>query len=145
VVGSDRRNSILGIRIALLEPLFFANMQCSFRPLMNMLSWPEARGSKHTHTHIYIYIYTYRNFHSHNPAGCTMPLRSNQPATEFSTRNILLGVKAAGAKGWQSYLLHVPIFSKSGSFNFLEPCGPVMGFKGITLPLPLLLLPFDFV
>jgi len=35
--------------------------------------------------------------HSHNPSGRTMALGSTQPLTEMSTRNISLGVKAAGA------------------------------------------------
>jgi len=45
-----------------------------------------------------------------------------------------LGVKAAGAQGWQSYYLHVPIVLKSGSLNFLEPSGPVQACNGIALP-----------
>ena len=36
-------------------------------------------------------------FHWHNPSGRTMALGSTQPLTEMSTRNISLGVKAAGA------------------------------------------------
>ena len=36
-------------------------------------------------------------FHWHNPSGRTMALRSTQPLTEMSTRNISWGVKAAGA------------------------------------------------
>jgi len=35
-------------------------------------------------------------FHSYKPAGCSMALRSTRPLTEMSTRNISLGVKAAG-------------------------------------------------
>jgi len=35
-------------------------------------------------------------FHSHNPSGRTMALRSTQPLTEMGTKNFL-GVKAAGA------------------------------------------------
>jgi len=34
----------------------------------------------------------------------------------MSTRNISLGVKAAGAYGWKPYRLHVPTVLKSGSF-----------------------------
>ena len=33
----------------------------------------------------------------HNPPGRTVALRSTQPVTEISTRNISLGAKAAGA------------------------------------------------
>jgi hypothetical protein len=36
-------------------------------------------------------------------------------------------VKAAGAKGWQPYHLHVPIAWKSGSLSLLEPSGPLQG------------------
>jgi len=38
-------------------------------------------------------------FHRHNPSIHTMTLRSTQPLTEMSTRNILWWVKAAGAQG----------------------------------------------
>ena len=36
-------------------------------------------------------------FHGHYPSGRTMVLRSMQPVTEMSTRNISLRVKAAGS------------------------------------------------
>jgi hypothetical protein len=75
-------------------------------------------------------------FHWHNPSGCTMALRSTQPLTEMSTRNIPWGVKAASVQGWQPYHLHVPFFLKSGSLNVLEPSGPVQACDGIALPLP---------
>jgi hypothetical protein len=57
----------------------------------------------------------------HNPFGHTMALGSTQPLTEMSTRNISWGIDAAGAYGWQSYHLHVPIVLKSGNLNLLEP------------------------
>jgi len=76
-------------------------------------------------------------YHWHNPSGRTMALGSTQPLTEMSTRNFL-GVKAAGASGWQPYHLHVPTVLKSGSLNLLEPSGPVQACNGIALPLPLL-------
>ena len=44
-----------------------------------------------------------------------------------------LGVKAAGAYGWQPYHLLVPIVLKSGSLNLLEPSGPVQACNGIAL------------
>ena len=47
-----------------------------------------------------------------------------------------LGVKAAGAYGWQPYHLHVPIVLKYGSLNLLEPSGSVQTCNGIALPLP---------
>ena len=46
-----------------------------------------------------------------------------------------LGVKAAGAWGWQLYHLNVPIVLKSGSLNLLEHSGPVQACNGIALPL----------
>jgi len=49
-----------------------------------------------------------------------------------------LGVKAAGAYGWQPYHLHVPIVLKSGSLNLLELSGPIQACNGISFPLPLL-------
>jgi hypothetical protein len=65
-----------------------------------------------------------RIFHRHNPSG--------RPGVDSaSNRNEypewFLGVKAAGAQGWQPCHLHVPIVMKSGSLNLLEPSGPVMG------------------
>jgi hypothetical protein len=69
----------------------------------------------------------------HNPSGRIMALGLTQPLTEMSTRNISWGVKAAGAKSWQPYHLHVPTVLKSGSLNFLEPYGPVQACYGIVL------------
>jgi hypothetical protein len=46
-----------------------------------------------------------------------------------------LGVKVAGAQGWQPCHLYLPIVLKSGSLNLLEPSGPVRAFNGIALPL----------
>jgi hypothetical protein len=45
-----------------------------------------------------------------------------------------VGVKVAGAWGWQTYHLYVLIVLKSGSLNFLEPSGPVQACNGIALP-----------
>jgi hypothetical protein len=74
-------------------------------------------------------------FHWHNPSGRTMALRSTQPLTEMSTRNISWGwgggVKAAGAYGWQPFYHHVPTVLKFGNFNHLEPSGPVQAWNGI--------------
>jgi hypothetical protein len=50
---------------------------------------PEARG--------FDFRWCHWIFHCHNPFGRTMALRSTQPLTEMSTRNISWGVKAAGA------------------------------------------------
>ena len=63
--------------------------------------------------------------HWHNLSGRPVALVSTQPLTERNTWNILLGVRAAGAYGWQPYHLHVPNALKSEDFNILEPTGPV--------------------
>ena len=46
-----------------------------------------------------------------------------------------LGIKVAGAYGWQPYHFHVPNVLKSGSLNLLESSGPVEACNGISLPL----------
>ena len=69
-------------------------------------------------------------FNSHDPSCRTMALWSTHPLTEMSTRNIswgLGGIELAGALGWQSHQLHVPIVMKSRSLNLLYPSGPVQG------------------
>jgi len=71
-----------------------------------------------------------------NPSGRTLALESIQPLTEKSTWSISWEVKVACAYGWQPYHLHVPIVLKSGSFNFLDPSGPVQVCNGIALPIP---------
>jgi hypothetical protein len=73
-------------------------------------------------------------FHWHNPSGRTMALGLTQPLTEMITRNISLGVNAAGVWGWQPYCLHMLIILKSGSLSLLEHSGPVQACNGITLP-----------
>ena len=45
-----------------------------------------------------------------------------------------LGVKAAGAWGWQPHQLRVPNVMKSGSLNLLEPSGPHRACHGTPLP-----------
>jgi hypothetical protein len=45
-----------------------------------------------------------------------------------------LGVKAAGAYGWQSCHVHVSTVLKSGSLNLLEPWGPVQACIGVAFP-----------
>ena len=52
-----------------------------------------------------------------------LALRSTQPLTEMSTRNISWRVKVVGAWGWQSYHLYVLSVLKS----CLEPSGPLQG------------------
>jgi hypothetical protein len=86
-------------------------------------------------------------FHWHNPCGRTMALVSTQSLTGMSIRHISWGVEAAGAYGWPTYHLHVPIVAKSGSLNLLQPSGPNQACTGIpvALPLPLPLpLPIEY-
>jgi len=49
-----------------------------------------------------------------------MALTSTQFLTEMSTRNISWGLKTAGASGWQTYRLHVPVVQNSGTFMFVR-------------------------
>ena len=58
-----------------------------------------------------------------------MALGSTQPLTEMSTRNTSLGLKAAGAWGWQPCHLHVLSWNQGASTSW-NPQGlsrPVMG------------------
>jgi hypothetical protein len=73
----------------------------------------------------------------HNPSGRTMALVVSASNRNEYQENLSCGVKAAGAWGWQSYHLHVPIVLKSGSLNLMEPSGPVQAWNGIALPLSL--------
>ena len=66
-------------------------------------------------------------FRWHNPSGRTVALGSTQSLTEMTTRNISWGVKAADAWNWQPYHLYVPTVMKSGTFNLMEPSGPLQG------------------
>jgi hypothetical protein len=60
-------------------------------------------------------------FHWHTPVGRIMALGSTQPLTEMSTRNISWGGKGGRCVWLRTYHLHVPIVSKSGSLDLLEP------------------------
>jgi len=75
-------------------------------------------------------------FHCHNPSGRTI---YGPGVDSASNRNeyqeCFLGVKAAGAWGWQPYHLHVPTVLKSGSLNLLEPSGPGHACNGIAFTL----------
>ena len=64
-----------------------------------------------------------------------MALGLIHPLAEKSTRNISWWIKAADAKGWQTYHVHVPIVLKSGNLKLLKPTGPVQACNGIALPL----------
>jgi len=70
-----------------------------------------------------------------HPAHSQSLYRLSYPAHNRNEyQEYFLGVKAAGAWGWQPYHLHVPIVLKSGSLNLLEPSGPVQACNGIALP-----------
>jgi hypothetical protein len=77
-------------------------------------------------------------FYWHNPSIHTTTLRSTQPLTEMSTRNILWWVKVAGAQGWLHFHLHVLIVCKSGSLNLPVPSGPIHTCIRIAFLVPLL-------
>jgi hypothetical protein len=71
-------------------------------------------------------------FHWHNPSALWPRGGSGFNRNEY--QEYFLGVKAADAKGWQPYNLHVPIVFKSGSFTLLKPSGPLQACTGIALP-----------
>jgi hypothetical protein len=58
------------------------------------------------------------------PAALWLWVDSASNRNEYQAH--LLGVKAAGAYGWQPYQLHVPFVQKSGNLKFLEPSGPII-------------------
>ena len=63
-----------------------------------------------------------------NTSGRIMALRSTQPLTEMSTRDISWRLKAAGAWGWQPYYLHVPTIYK---FWKPQPCTALTACPGL--------------
>jgi hypothetical protein len=77
--------------------------------------------------------FDFRWCHWHQPSGHTISLGSTQPQTEMHTRYTSWGVKVAGAEGWRSCHLHVPIVRVYSSFNLLEPSWPVSPCTGIAL------------
>jgi len=52
-----------------------------------------------------------------------MALGSTQPPTDFSTRSISWGIKAAGTQGRQPCQLNMAKFRNSGKLILLEPYG----------------------
>jgi len=99
--------------------------------LMSLLYKSEGRG--------FDYRWCHWNF------SLTYSLRPHYGPGVDSTSNrnkyqeCFLGVKAAGAQGWQLYHFHVPIVLKSGNLNLLEPSGPVQACNGIALHFTLLI------
>jgi len=111
-------NGVTSSTTAQMLPYFVCSAYMIITPVI-LISYvlghrmPEILVSIYTNAVIWI-------FHSLYPSGRTMALGSTQPQTEMSTGNISWGIKAAGAKGWQPYHLHVPTVLKSGS---LDPMG----------------------
>jgi hypothetical protein len=60
-----------------------------------------------------------------------MALRSTQTLNRNEYQKYFLGVKAAGALGWQPCHLHVPTVSKSGSLTSWNPQGLSGSVKGL--------------
>jgi len=67
-----------------------------------------------------------------------MALGIDSAPSENEYQERFLGVKPAGAWGWQPHHLHMPNVMKSGSLNLLEPSGPHRACYGTALPLPYL-------
>ena len=58
----------------------------------------------------------------------------NSASNDNEYQEHFLGVKAAGAWGWQPQHFHVPSVMKSGSLNLLETSGPHWACYGTALP-----------
>ena len=69
-------------------------------------------------------------FQSHYGSGVESASNRNEYQEGF------LGVKAAGASKADNLPPSCAVVTKSGSFNFLEPSGPVQPCNGTSLPLP---------
>jgi hypothetical protein len=74
-------------------------------------------------------IFQWQSFRSHCGTGVDSASNRNEYQKSF------LGVKTAGAYGWQLYHLQVPIVYKFWSLNLLEPQGPVQVCSGKALPI----------
>ena len=81
-----------------------------------------------------------RIFHWHKPSARAVALRSNEPLTEMSTRNISWWVKVGGALGWQPYHFHGLSVLKSGSLYLLEPSGHVHVCNGGSLSIIIIIM-----
>ena len=68
--------------------------------------------------------------HWHNPSDRTMVLGLDSASNRNENQEHFLGVKAAGAYGWQTYHHPVPLSCNLGTLNSWNPLGhskPVMG------------------
>jgi hypothetical protein len=72
-------------------------------------------------------------FHRHNPFGRTVTQGLTQPLKEMST-GIFSGGKGGRCVGLTTLPPSCFDVHKSGSFNLLEPSGPVKVCNGIALP-----------
>jgi hypothetical protein len=72
-------------------------------------------------------------FHWHKPFRPHYGPEVDSASNRNEYQEYFLGVKAAGAYGWQSRHLHVPTVLKSGTLNLQEPSGPVKACNGIDL------------
>ena len=78
----------------------------------------------------------------HNRAGRTTALGSTQPPNRneyqvcFLSSGMLLGVKAAGAYGWQPTTITVPLSQNLGALTLLDPSGPTWPVQGRLYLLP---------
>ena len=76
--------------------------------------------------------------HWHNPSNCTMAQGSTHPITEMSTRNISWGGKCGRCVRLTILPPSCANCLEIGSFNLLEPSGPVQACNGFALPLTVL-------
>jgi len=83
-------------------------------------------------------------FQWHNPSRPHYGPGVDSTSDRNKYQEYFLGVKAAGAKAWQTYHLHVPTVSKSESLKLLEPSGPVQACNGIALPVTLYFISLGF-
>jgi len=127
----NRMRQVLTSASALFMPMWFSSINCNNVNQGGAVGWGTVLQTGRSR--VRFSMVSLKIFRWHNPSGRTMALGLTQPLTEMSSRNISWGVKAAGAKGWQRYYLHVPTVLKSGSLNLLQPRGPVQTCTGIAL------------
>jgi hypothetical protein len=109
---------VLGLKVANIYVLiFFCVLQ---RPAVLQT---EGRGFDSRWWH---WNFSLTSLRSHSGPGVDSASNKNEYQECF------LGVKAAGAYGWQPCHLHVPTVLKSGSLNLLEPPGALQAWDCFT-------------